>query len=164
MNDYYPKGVESLRLEQADGGYCLMWEAQGESQCVPFVPGGTREMKLDAGGNVFATAVQARFTQDEDGRPVLRLALHLLEESSSRILKLVFCPDGRVELRLDETPPLMLALHMLEKTSPGALQVNLEQFKDMDYLWYCIERTCAPVLQSLPENGDGVFPPAPALM
>lgn len=164
MNDYYPKGVESLRLEQADGGYCLMWEAQGESQCVPFVPGGTREMKLDAGGNVFETAVQARFTQDEDGRPVLRLALHLLEESSSRILKLVFCPDGRVELRLDETPPLMLALHMLEKTSPGALQVNLEQFKDMDYLWYCIERTCAPVLQSLPENGDGVFPPAPALM
>ena len=76
----------------------------------------------------------------------------------------MFCPDGRVELRLDETPPLMLALHMLEKTSPGALQVNLEQFKDMDYLWYCIERTCAPVLQSLPENGDGVFPPAPALM
>ena len=36
------------------------------SQCVPFVPGGTREMKLDAGGNVFETAVQARFTQDED--------------------------------------------------------------------------------------------------
>ena len=93
-----------------------------------------------------------------------RLALHLLEESSSRILKLVFCPGGRVELRLDETPPLMLALHMLEKTSPGALQVNLEQFKDLDYLWYCVERTCAPVLQSLPENGDGVFPPAPALM
>ena len=53
---------------------------------------------------------------------------------------------------------------MLEKTSPGALQVNLEQFKDLDYLWYCVERTCAPVLQSLPENGDGVFPPAPALM
>ncbi|MFR9214951.1 MAG: serine hydrolase domain-containing protein [Ruthenibacterium sp.] len=164
MNDYYPKGVESVRLEQADSSFRLLWEAPGESQCVPFVPGGTCEMKLTAGGNVFETAVQARFTQDEDGRPVLRLALHMLEESSSRILKLVFCPSGRVELRLDETPPLMLALHMLEKTSPGALQVNLEQFKDLDYLWYCVERTCAPVLQSLPENGDGVFPPAPALM
>lgn len=38
MNDYYPKGGGKPRLEQADGGYCLMWEAQGESQCVPFVP------------------------------------------------------------------------------------------------------------------------------
>lgn len=164
MNDYYPKGVESVRLEQEANGYQLVWQAAGENQNVFFISGATTHLRLDAGGNLFEAAVQARFTQDEDGRPVLRLALHLLEESSSRILKLIFCPGGRVELRLDETPPLMLALHMLEKTSPGALQVNLEQFKDMDYLWYCVERTCAPVLQSVPENGDHVFPPAPARM
>ena len=119
MNDYYPKGVESVRLEQAGSGFRLLWEAPGESQCVPFVPSSTCEMKLDAGGNVFETAVQARFTQDEDGRPVLRLALHLLEESSSRILKLVFCPGGRVELRLDETPPLMLALLAVPEEAPA---------------------------------------------
>lgn len=54
-------------------------------------------------GNVFETAVQARFTHDEEENPVLRIQIDFLETPCTRILKLVQTRQGLL-LRQEETP------------------------------------------------------------
>src|SRR5699024_8715510 len=95
--------------------------------------------ELDVHGNRFLCASRARFTTDEDDRPVLKLAVYFLESTSVRIIKIFFCEDEHIILKLSETPDALVCMSDLQATNPASLQINMDLFKGLDYLWYRID-------------------------
>lgn len=148
MEDWYTKGVERVAFEQSGGGLTLLWRESGVLHRVPVgLDGEARECVLDFGGNLFVVGTTGRFTTDEDDNPVLKLTLCFLESSSSRLVKLIFLPDGTLTVKLDESPALLTAMESLRETMKAA-SPGMEVFKDLDYLQYLASRACTPVLHA----------------
>ncbi len=147
MNDWYTKGVEAVAFRREGDTLWMDWTESGSLQAVPLGFEQPAPFVLDAGGNRFAAAASARFLYDEDGRPVLKVQVDLLETSSSRIVKLVLGPTGDGVLKLHETPPVTTVLESLQRQGPAAAQA-LDLFRDVDYLQFCLDRLCNPHLEA----------------
>ncbi len=148
MNDYYPKGLESISFRYESGALWLNWNETGAHQRVPLSFEKPQPFLLNGGGNLFSAVAAAQWTQNEDDWPVLKVSLCLLESSSSRELKCFFAPDGTLRLQLSETPALMLAMDSVFQSSPATAQAEL-LFRDMDYLHYSIRKFVTPLLEGV---------------
>lgn len=149
MNDYYPKGLESVSFRYESGALWLNWNEAGAHQRVPLSFEKPLPFLLNGGGNLFSAVAAAQLTQNEDDWPVLKVSLCLLESSSSRELKCFFAPDGTLRLQLSETPALMLAMDSVFQSSPATAQAEL-LFRDMDYLHYSVRKFVTPLLEGTP--------------
>lgn len=132
----------------------LVWENEDASYRIPLSFSSFSYFELDVHGNRFLCASKARFTTDEDDRPVLKLWIYFLESTSIRIVKIFFREDERIVVKLSETPDALVCMNDLQATNPASLQVNIDLFKDLDYLWYRIDRMCNPVIPCRPEPSE----------
>jgi hypothetical protein len=150
MEDWYTDGVSELSFFVRDNALWMNWTENKQVFPIPigFSDAGVCNMTL--GGNCYALATVAEWTKNEDDIPVLKLAVHFLEHSSTRLIKIFFYPNRSIMLAMDESPNLMLAMRMIENSSSNALASRLELFRDMDYLWYRIDELCAPHVRAAP--------------
>lgn len=151
MEDWYTAGAEQLAFEVHGDALTLLWRESGVTHRIPVGFEDAAECVLDLGGNLFSVGVLGRFVQDEDEHPVLKLTVCFLESSSTRLLKLVFLPDGSLTVKLDESPALRAAMDSLRDTMKTSVP-NTELFKDLGYLQYLTRRVCTPVLHSTDES------------
>ncbi len=154
MNLVLTDKLKSIAFEaDGDGTHAaLLWHDETQTHRIPLAFDSFARFELDVHGNRFLCASRARFTTDEDDRPVLKLAVYFLESTSVRIIKIFFCEDEHIILKLSETPDALVCMSDLQATNPASLQINMDLFKDLDYLWYRIDLMCNPVVPCRPEE------------
>lgn len=100
-------------------------------------------------GNVFLCAAQARFTQDEDDNPVLRIQIDFLETPCTRIVKLIQTRQGWI-VKQEETPGdefLTNSMSLLLKTPASkTLMTAILGSAEQGYLRWKIQRLFLPVM------------------
>lgn len=146
MNDWYSEGVKKCRFSLKENELSLLWWESGQAYELPIGFDHARSCTLNFGGNVFQAAARGKAVLNEDDELVLKITINYLELSSTRILKVFFRPDQTIRLQMLETPSLRLVFQMLEKNVPASVKSKMDLFRDMEYLWYRIDKVCSPVL------------------
>ena len=59
---------------------------------------------LEMHGEKFLIAVKGQMKQDEDDRDVLKIMIYFTEMTSTRLIKVVFCEDDEIIIKMSETP------------------------------------------------------------
>ena len=155
MNLVLTDKLESLSFKAAeapDAPATLVWEGESGRHRIPLSFEDLARFTLDVQGNQFLCAAKTRFTTDEDDRPVLKVWVYFLESTSVRIIKIFFCEDEHIVVKLSETPEALACMSDLQATNPASLQINMDLFKDLDYLWYRVDLMCNPVIPCRPED------------
>ncbi len=107
-------------------------------------------------GEPYLLGVQGVFSEDEDGRPVLKLDIAFLEEALRRKLKCYFHePEGRIELHWDETPGGRLITEGLGALLSDSLKSGfMEMIRDkagVDLPEILVDRTIHPIVNGVLE-------------
>ncbi len=101
-------------------------------------------------GNVFRTAVLAKFTHDEDENPVLRVQIDFLETPFTRILKLISTPRGPL-VRQEEYPGMDFLTGMLSlmQKNPGSrsLMTAVVGSAEQGFLRWKLEQVFRPTMK-----------------
>ena len=148
VENCYSKGLHALSLSGTRVCPELIYEELDE---IHHLRCGVRKpirQTLTFCGNVFQTAVQARFACDEDGRPVLRIQIDFLETPCSRILKLTPAGQGLI-LRQEETPGAGFVSGILPAATSSAARVLLSSVlgsAEQGYLRWRLEKTFTQTL------------------
>ncbi len=105
LQNNYSDGIRKVSFSAENGEFYLtLWEGEEENRLLLSFSGRPRYSVIHSGGESFLTAASACFCRDEDGHPVLKVAIPFLEHSSSRKMKLFFLEGGKAELSLSEAP------------------------------------------------------------
>lgn len=99
----FSKGLRAISLGGTRAAPELFYEEQDQLHRLICGVRAPIRQTVEYHGNSFEAAVQARFTHDEDGSPVLRIQIDFLETPCTRILKIIHTGQG-VFLRQEETP------------------------------------------------------------
>lgn len=101
-------------------------------------------------GNVFHTAVLARFTHDEDENPILRVQIDFLETPFTRVLKLISTPRGLL-VRQEEYPGVdfLTGTIALMQKNPGSrsLMAAVVGSAEQGFLRWKLEQVFRPTLK-----------------
>lgn len=99
----YSRGLRAISLGGTRRSPVLFYEEQDQLHHLLCGINAPIRQIIDHHGNLFAAAVQARFTHNEEEQPVLRIQIDFLETPCTRILKLILTPQGLL-LQQEETP------------------------------------------------------------
>lgn len=149
VQNCYSKGLQAITICGSRSKVEVLYEERGS---LYHIIAGTKVphvQTLDFDGNVFQVAAKARFTQDEDSNPVLRLQLDFLETPCTRVLKLILTPK-KILLRQEETPCMDQILEMLLTNAPSAAKTVLSTIfgnSDLEYLRWKLSMIFAPALE-----------------
>ena len=91
------------------------------------------------------------FSEDEDGRPVLKLDIAFLEEAVRRKVKCYFQePEGRIELHWDETPGGRLITEglgaLLSDSLKSGFMEMIREKAGVDLPEILVDRTIHPIV------------------
>lgn len=149
VQNCYTKGLQAITVTGTRTAPVVLYEERDQ---LHYLVCGTKEpayQVLDFRGNSFRAAVQARFTHDEEERPVLRIRIDFLETPCTRILKL-FLTQGGMLLKQEESPGLDYLTHAMStllqgsnKTLTAAVLGSAEQ----GYLRWKTEKIFLPALK-----------------
>ena len=131
VQNQYATGFVSLSFKKEDGRHILVYQENGGETAIPLGIDEPCESTLQINGAEFMIATMARFSDDEDGRPILSVKIDFLEFPSSKILKLIFVGKDHVALKSEELPGrgvsgevLKLILSFVSETSVVTKLVN----------------------------------------
>ena len=149
MENCYTKGLRALCLSGTRTCPELTYEEHDEIHHLRCGIKKPIRQTLHFHGNSFETAAQARFTHDEDGRPLLRIQIDFLETPCTRILKLTPVGNGLI-LRQEETPGAGFVSGILPTAASSAAKVLLSSVlgsAEQGYLRWRVERMFTQTLK-----------------
>ena len=150
VENSYSKGLQAITV----GGTRAMPEIfYEERDQLHHLKTGTKTpcyQSLNFHGNVFQVAAQARFTHNEEEQPVLRIQVDFLETPCTRIIKLIWTPQGLL-VRQEETPNMdyLVETNLLAVSNPAskALLATLLGSADPDFLSWKMGQVFSPTME-----------------
>ena len=115
-----------------------------------------RVTEIDEHGEKFLVSLSGEFAENEDGTPLLKLALGYPELAGERRLKLYYTDENAVTLTVEETPGFSIAEPFIDKltTAASGIAALLLSFIPIGILKERVRNGFSPTLRGFWRNGD----------
>lgn len=147
IQNNYTQGLSSIGFSIRHNTFIMDWTEGNASYAVAIGWNQAAISNIAVYKEPYRIAAQGRWTQDEDGYPVLKLRLHFQETPFTRLLRFCWKPD-RLQLRCEELPGESflygsLALFLKPLNTRRYVGPVLDRF-DLEYLDCKIKQILSP--------------------
>ena len=104
---------------------------------------------LEMHGEKFIISVKCQLKQDEDDRDVLKIMIYFTEMTSTRLIKVVFCENDEIVIKMSETPVISEMLNDYITRNDDAIPKNILETmeNEKDIVELLLDRLSEPRLR-----------------
>ena len=155
----YTRGISRLRFVIREGAFWLELTEGEQTHRLPVGFTRSRYGVVDLNGEEYAVGVRGRLGHNEDGIPVMSVEIAFVEEAAARLLKILFAPDGSLELQWNETPGDRMIVETLGMITTGAgnaspLMTGLLSQVSPEFIEQMMQSAIRPVVLAEPDSAD----------
>lgn len=125
MQSNFAEGVKKLAFHIENGQFYAVFICNDEALRLNIGMSEPAVSTISVNGEKFKIAVKGEFKRDEDDRDVLKIKIFFLELTSIRIIKVVFCEDGEIIVRMTETPVIEEIINEFVMRNDESLPKNI---------------------------------------
>ncbi|MCI8549561.1 MAG: serine hydrolase [Lachnospiraceae bacterium] len=151
FHNNYTEGIRTVAFYYEDKRFYLVLEEGEMLHRIEVGFGHAAVSEVSFHGEPYLLGAQGVFSEDEDGRPVLKLDIAFLEEAVRRKVKCYFQePEGRIELHWDETPGGRLITEglgaLLSDSLKSGFMEMIREKAGVDLPEILVDRTIHPIV------------------
>lgn len=144
LQNNFSKGLHAISFTWRDGVFSVIIDETDERHVLPIGLEAPARADLSTHGELYAVAVNGRFSTDEAGLPVLTVRVSFLETANARLIRIRFF-DSRIETRWSEYPGKeYLTDALAEIKGQSALLSGVLERSDEELLRFRILRILEP--------------------
>ena len=157
FHNNYTEGIRTVAFYYEDKRFYLVLEEGEMLHRIEVGFGHAAVSEVSFHGEPYLLGTQGVFSEDEDGRPVLKLDIAFLEEAVRRKVKCYFQePEGRIELHWDETPGGRLITEglgaLLSDSLKSGFMEMIREKAGVDLPEILVDRTIHPIVTGVLEG------------
>ncbi|MBQ6933463.1 MAG: serine hydrolase [Clostridia bacterium] len=104
MQGNFTEGINKLAFRYENNALHVDFVCDKETFTIKVGQNEAINSVLEMHGEKFLIAVKGQMKQDEDDRDVLKIMIYFTEMTSTRLIKVVFCEDDEIIIKMSETP------------------------------------------------------------